>query len=380
MIEIILAYFLTAQLAASATERSCDLADFAPLCSSLPDGKDVPFPKSLTDAQAEAKVKKTFAWVKEQMKKEILAGASAPQNPVQRSWYQRIETLEMDLNKCGPGTPMGRYSSVSHRIQICPEVGRESDGRLIWLLAHEAAHAIDGCSGQRPLYKRNSDLPKLVGPKLGRDTNMAIGEVNGSQYFVEDFRSFLSRPEDISSNLEEWEAKGIITRLDGGISANEFPLAPVLNCLAQEKFITEDAAVVRAGVACRQGSVSETPSDIWAARIAGLYLKKNPLKDDYERLTSLSRNGVKLLCGKQNRFSIDSPRWNNSKDDRYINDRWRDTATFLSDPDVQAALGCKPLADRGKCMQKFSPAMKALAAKKGDAIKANPVDTSDVNR
>lgn len=368
----------------AASQIFCNLEGFSALCSKIPPGSQSHIPlsngcylqrpdtsdkKILSTSEkttAKNKIQKQFLWVQDQMKREILAGTSLQNlNSKQKSWYDRISSLKVIAVDCEGNGSGGRYDASLHTVQICINDGMMSEAQLVRLLAHEAGHSIDGCVSQIPLYQRVGHLNSPArGAALDSNTTLALRQLNQTNYFVPDFKSKYSRPEDLEMMMPQWEARGLIKKMDQGISNHDFPFAPILSCLQRQGLIKAGSEQVRTGDDCRNSVVSETPADIWGARIAGSYLKLNPPVNDLERLASLSETSIRLMCSKRDGpkplAPLDSDRWNRSKQAtfRYINDRYRDEATYLADTNVQQALGCAPPVNQMNCMQQFDKSMK----------------------
>ncbi|MCO5113020.1 MAG: hypothetical protein M9899_02475 [Bdellovibrionaceae bacterium] len=369
---------------ASEGAMTCSLPDFAKLCSEVPDSNeafvDLPGglimanpnstkpPKPLTPEQkqkATQRLRERFVWVKNQMIQQASGGRPVGQlDSVKAEFVKRLQTLELLIDdNCRSSDALGgRYVSTKHKVSICLHNGLTSDSQLTWILGHEAGHSVDGCKIQCEHYHRKQPIPTIAGAQ-GQDTNYAIGEMNTSNYFSAGFSSILSKPEEISSRLSTWESQGLIERTLEGVPPAHYPLTPALSCLAKEKFITAESGKVKEGEECNRGGVvSETSSDMWGAKMAGLYLKQKPPQTKLEKLASLSKEAVELMCKKRTGPkplpALDSPLWENQRpsDSRYIIDRDRDEATLLADQNMQKALGCSPQPNRQTCMSHFDQA------------------------
>lgn len=97
--------------------------------------------------------------------------------------------------------------------------------------------------------------------------------------------------------------------------------------------------------------------------IAGLALKDSPPSSDLAKLGSLSQESIDLMCaprkGTKPLRPLNDSSWENllPAEGRYIDYRFRDEATFLTDPNIQRALGCEPSPRMGTCMAQFPKAM-----------------------
>lgn len=368
---------------ALAAENYCTLEGLVTLCTQIPAGSqshisvangcylqrpDTADKKILSESEknkAKRRIKKQFSWVQEQMKKEILSGKSLQSlNQSQKSWYSRIANLKVISKDCDGNGLGGKYDATLHTVEICLNNGLMTEAQLVRLLAHEAGHSIDGCVSQFPLYQRvghlNSSLPA---PSPGSNSELAFRQLNQTDFFIADFKSKYSRPQDIEGMMSSWESRGLIKKIDSGISNDEFPFQAELSCLREQGYIKAGAERVKAGDDCRSGVVSETPSDLWGARIAGRYLKENSPQSDLEKLAILSDESIRLMCSERSGPKapppLDSPKWGRSKASsfRYLSDRYRDEVTVLSDRHVQEALGCRPLAEQKNCMQSFGASL-----------------------
>lgn len=372
---------------------TCSLTDFAELCSEVPASDDAfvdlpgglqmlnpngtKSPKLLSSEQkqrAAQRLRERFEWVKNQMLQQVSGGRPMSQlDSVKLEFFKRIQTLELLVDENCPSEESlgGSYVRTKHKISICLHNGLASDAQLTWLLGHEAGHSVDGCSIQCEHYHRKQPIPAIAEAQ-GPDTNRAITDMNTSNYFSAGFSSILARPEEISSRLSTWESQGLIERTLEGISPAHYPLTPALSCLAKEKFITPESGQVKEGDACNRGGVvSETSSDMWGAKMAGLYLKQKPPQTKLEKLASLSKEAVELMCknrtGPKPLPALDSPIWDKQRpsDSRYIIDRDRDEATLLADQNMQKALGCSPQPNRQTCMSHFDQAFSGDGAASG---------------
>lgn len=366
------------------SERTCDLQSFQALCAqipasrdlfiSLPDGGRIRNPRFVSAdtgatsaalaAQGRSRLEEKFAWVKQKMIEDLLAGRSRQMlTPDQKMFVSRIESLKLLIKDEGcSASPSGRYSAPTHEVQVCPEMGLQSDAQVTWLLAHEMGHAIDGCNCQHGRAARHRPLTAGPGRRISASNQMVLDEINRGS-------SFLLDPRDVSADLmrivERAKATGGVTVLDQGMDPSRHPLNPILSCLVRKNILAHGLDVPPRGAGCREkGSFSETPSDLWGARIAGLALKERPPTTDLGRLGSLSQESIDLMCaprsGAKAPPALMSSTWDQRlpTEGRYIDSRFRDEATFLTDPNVQAALGCKPSPRMGSCMAAFPQAMR----------------------
>jgi hypothetical protein len=371
----------------SGSRPACHLEGLQALCASLPqtDRPYIELPRGrqllnpnrkdryapdepMTEEQkslSKARVDERFVWAREQMIRQILAGRSESEaGEQQRAWIARLRNLVLKFKDCehqaGGG---GRYNTHDHTVEICYRSGLSSDAQLSWLLAHEAGHAIDGCSCQNHHYARTGPLPSPAGMRMSAAARSVFDNVRRAPHFTFDLTGDPGARE-LQTRLRDWEQRGLVRRIDSGMSAREFPLTPVMACLRNEGFITPEAVEIQDGESCSQsGSASETPSDMWGAKIAGLFMAQNPPRSDLERLASLSNDSVMLMCsnrrGPKPVAQLNAPTWSQVRPSpgRYINERDRDEATLLSDENMQRALGCAPLPDRGRCMRHFESSL-----------------------
>lgn len=378
---------------AFATEApECTLEALQSLCSALPEpsGTYVDTPsgrfvhperrldpsaplKTEDTLRAESRVQERFRWVIERMVEEVKAGrAESELGEDQRDWIRRIQTLNLSVSEAhcsgrsaGGG---GRYNTFAHAIEICSLNGLSHDAQLTWLIAHEAGHALDACGCQMNHYERvaGRDLPVGRGARLSPQGQNIHHALSQARHFTFDTTDTVTAAPEMEALLARWEREGRVRRLGSGIRPETHPLRPMMDCLVRNGIVTEDAARFRAGNDCRAGTGSETPSDLWGTRLAGVFMKERgtPARTPQERLAMLSQDSINLMCAKREGpkplTGLNPSLWSQvfPTDGRYISERYRDEAVFLADPNIQQAIGCRPVHRYGQCPAGFERAMR----------------------
>lgn len=401
-ITVLLAFSFSTTSTASPAKRSCSLQGFQELCAQIPQTDDAfirlpdgsrfrnphqlraPSP-ALSAAETRTsreRLEKKFAWVKQKMIAEIRAGrADAEMNTDQKMFISRLQDLRLNMKSVGcAASPSGQYVAQTNEIAICPQMGLQSDAQLTWLLAHEAGHAIDGCNCQHARMRRHHPLSATARNPVSVSSRPVFSEINRGTSFLAGPPNV---PADVMKVVNDAEKSGGVTRLDAGMNPANHPLNRIMSCMVEKKILAPGHEMPPQGIACREtGSFSETPSDIWGARITGLMLQEKPPTSDLGKLASLSQESIDLMCaprtGPKPRRALNDAGWDSSlpASGRYIEERFRDEATFLADPNIQWALGCERNPRMGSCMAEFPDAMRdwGRQATGAPASQASPED------
>ena len=377
-IGLVLALTIIFLPAVFAQQTPCSLEGLKSLCSQIPrtsqpyielsDGRLMVNPYRANDAvppfsaqqlkQGQENIEKHFVQVKKEYVaylKELMGNDL--NNRVLNNIVKRIESISLSItnSQCRSSlSGAGRYSTVDHSIELCPYSGFMPKTQMVRLIAHELSHSIDICNMQSNLYQIIGTLPTPPGSSRFQD-NIFYPRLINSKYTSRS--SFEAEPflKELFPLLDLGVQSGSARLAAGALLVQDFPLKSVMNCMVENNLVASSAATPRAGPSCRGGTLSETPSDIWAAKITGRVLSSTSLAQPEEKLAVLSDTTVDLLCRpRRNKETgaliVSLPTRGLPVTGRYINDRYRDELTLLSDPQIQRAIGCRPVKVYKNCI------------------------------
>jgi hypothetical protein len=400
---VLLSIFILIAPEASAME--CSLNGFAALCAkipastesfiTLPSGRKMLNPRRLeknpvlkgTASQqraADVFIHEKFEWVRNQIILQITQGLPEDRlKPVQKSFLARIRSVKVSVQTGICKAHSDRYDSGKNEVSICYTNALMSDAQLIGLLAHEMTHSIDGCLAQCNQYRRIGPINVPSTVVLRQEDKNILSAYQSSSSFVFDQGALDGGASDpLVAALGDWEKKGLVTVESAAIAPGEHPFASALTCMVQQNLVTPNISTIGEGEACREGTNSETPSDMWGGLIAGKYLQEHPLTSDLEKIASLADRDIDLMCaprrGPKPLRALNDPALLRRlpTNSRYFDDRFRTEALFLSNTNVQKAFGCDPIPKYNKCANQFEQTLHNW----GNSNTTPPADSTDVEQ
>jgi hypothetical protein len=280
------------------------------------------------------KFQATFEEVKNSLLELILAGKSRREDldPYRRALYDRMNTISFKglapEGLCRSSRPNAKYNGAAHSFIICPGFLKVDKVNLIRVVAHELSHSIDFCTMMGSMYERNlSTFPKTASydPYFTTRSPYLVTTPNGE--------AAISPADSLNLYIQQ----GHLKILDNGGDPKLYPLASSVSCLKKLKGET-DILPSREECALNTTSASEDSADIWSARVVGKYLKDHPFQNELER-QAFFFEAVQTICKPQ----IKSMKTGGGAAGVHSSDTFRIDEIFLSNPDIQSAMGCEPL-------------------------------------
>lgn len=323
-----------------------------------------------------ANVRSTFDQVKKMIEAEIRRGRSDGElSQYELSWIQKISTVKFGgWLACRTARPNGVYSPETHSVKICPGIAVMPKANLVRLLAHEISHSIDYCQSQGELYHRlPGERARNVAPQVPgvpKSDSLRLFFADGAEYF--NYGPRVARFDTPKVLIENLTSKKIVDVSAYGIPKDNYPLSRVLACVNKEKNLltpngkyTPNGAVPGISMGsdggCAEGETTagEDTADIWSARITGQYLAENPFSDSLER-AAFFYTSIPSVCAEE--ASSSSGKSAQGGQNTHSADLFRNESIFLSDPQLQHAVNCKPESNRQQCLSEFSIAVPGSGA------------------
>jgi hypothetical protein len=361
-------------------------------------GKAAPDARVQVAESREARVRDLFNFAQGTLLSEISRNRPyASLSEAEKSQYDRVKNLDFvslaEAKKepsCARMAPDAFYSWEGHRVVICPGMYTLPDASLMEVLGHEIAHPIDPCSLQIPLLKVDrkkldelrSQEPSQVGHNPDASKLLSnLGDA-GSTGMVMLSAVMSTHRKDSVPFVENLGAAKLVAP---GIPFKNYPDHRAYKCLTDKVGIREVTSadldrIARQFVRDRQGKwnatadktllrnvratlgrfpqctspntaksqMGEAMSDAWSSKVLARWMEKNPPKNDMERLAPMA---MFLAAYCKERPTVSTAPTTGEILDLAVDamtrahpyHRERAEKIFLTEPNLQKAIGCKPI-------------------------------------